>query len=84
MLDENRFDARATKRARESLLLVFPISVSCRRKRGGEKGMERKKLRSSIPRNDEGVGRRKMEQERERKKERKRGEGYSEDIPKGN
>lgn len=46
--------------------------------------MERKKLRSSIPRNDEGVGRRKMEQERERKKERKRGEGYSEDIPKGN
>lgn len=32
--------------------------------------MERKKLRSSISRNDESVGRRKMEQERERKKER--------------
>lgn len=46
MLDENRFDARATKRARESLLLVFPISVV----EGNEEEKKEWRGKSSAPR----------------------------------
>lgn len=74
-----------TKRARETLLPIFPISVvvsskeTRRRRRRRKRRKNGKEKAARSRRSDEGVGRRKMEQERKAQRR-----GYSADIPQGN
>lgn len=76
-----------TKRARETLLPIFPISVvvssketrRTRRRRRRKRRKNGKEKAARSRRSDEGVGRRKMEQERKAQRR-----GYSADIPQGN